>query len=355
MARIQVLGFSVHRFLAGLASSGLAVGLALIVGAFLIGFVGVNPFSAYLTMLDGSFRNLHTVSEMLVKVSPQILASLSFLLAFRCGLFNIGAEGQIYVGGLFVTVLGIYAPSDWPPALLVPLGFCAGFLGGGIWGGIAGFLKARFRVHEIVSTIMMNYIAIFLIKYMVEGPLQEASGAFPQTDMIADGAQLPLILLPTRLHAGFFLAIAGPFAVWAILARTTLGFRIRSVGANPRAARANGISVERSYVTTMIISGGLAGLAGYTEIAGIHYRLLEEFSRGYGFEGIAIALLARANAIAVIPAALLFAILALGANAIQRTHGIPAPLVVLLQGLIILFIIYGDHLRASLTLRRYSK
>ena len=202
MARIQVLGFSVHRFLAGLASSGLAVGLALIVGAFLIGFVGVNPFSAYLTMLDGSFRNLHTVSEMLVKVSPQILASLSFLLAFRCGLFNIGAEGQIYVGGLFVTVLGIYAPSDWPPALLVPLGFCAGFLGGGIWGGIAGFLKARFRVHEIVSTIMMNYIAIFLIKYMVEGPLQEASGAFPQTDMIADGAQLPLILLPTRAARG---------------------------------------------------------------------------------------------------------------------------------------------------------
>lgn len=338
---------SVRPFVAGLASSALAAALALALGALLIGLVGVNPFQAYLTMLEGSFRSLHTLAEMLVKVTPQILASLAFLLAFRGGLFNIGAEGQIHVGALAVTLVGLFAPRAAPALLLLPLGLAAGFLGGALWGGLAGALKARFRVHEIVTTIMMNYIAIFLVKYMVEGPIQEPSGGFPQTALIAAGAQLPLILPPTRLHAGVLLALAAAALVWFVLARTTLGFRIRAVGANARAARVVGMPVEGSYVLTMGLAGGLAGLAGFTEIAGIHYRLLEDFSRGYGFDGIAIALLARGSALAVVPAAVLFAVLAVGANAIQRAHGIPAPMVVMVQGFVILFVIYADYVKLA--------
>lgn len=329
----------------GIISSAIATALSLGVGALLMVAVGVNPLAAYVTMFRGSFESAYTVAEMLIRMTPMLLSALAFVLAFRCGLFNIGAEGQIYMGALVATVVGLYAPQHWPMAAMLPLVAIAGFTGGAAWAGIAGVLKARYRVHEIVTTIMMNYIAIFLVKYMVEGPLQEPSGGFPQTSVIADGAQLPLILPPTPLHAGLLIALAAPIVVWFLLLKTTLGFRIRVVGTNAWAARVAGMSIERTYVLAMTLSGGLAGLAGFVEISGVQHRLLEGFSPGYGFDGIAIGLLARGYVLAVAPAAMLFAILAVGANALQRTYGVPAPLVTLIQGLVILFVVYGDHAR----------
>jgi simple sugar transport system permease protein len=183
---------------------------------------------------------------------------------------------------------------------------------------------------------------------MVEGPLQEPSGGFPQTSVIADSANLPLIFSPTPLHAGLLIALAALIVVWLLLLKTSFGFRIRVVGANAQAARVAGMSIERTFLLAMTLSGGLAGLAGFVEISGVQHRLLEGFSPGYGFDGIAIGLLARGHVLAVAPAAMLFAILAVGANALQRAYGVPAPLVVLIQGLIILFVIYGDHARAVL-------
>jgi len=326
-------------------SSAIAITLSLAVGGLLMVAVGVNPLAAYVTMFKASFESPYAVAEMLIRMTPMILAALAFVVAFRCGLFNIGAEGQIYVGALLATLVGLYAPTQWPTVAMLPLVAVAGFTGGAAWAGIAGVLKARYRVHEIVTTIMMNYIAIFLVKYMVEGPLQEPSGGFPQTSVIADSATLPLIFSPTPLHAGLLIALAAPIIVWFLLLKTSLGFRIRVVGANARAARAAGMSIERTYLLAMTLSGGLAGLAGFVEISGVQHRLLEGFSPNYGFVGIAIGLLARGNVLAVPPAAMLFAILAVGANAIQRAYGVPAPLVILIQGLVILFVIYGDHAR----------
>ncbi|MFQ5912158.1 MAG: ABC transporter permease [Nitrospinota bacterium] len=334
---------------AGLAVAGalVAVLLALVVEAVLILLVGKDPIEAYKFLFLGSFGSLHAITETLTKASPLILAGLGVAFAFQCGLFNIGAEGQIYIGALAATWVGLTFTS-LPAVFLLPFVAIAAGLLGGFWGGITGFLKAKTGANEIITTIMLNYVAIHLVSYMVDKPLRESSGFFPQTDRIAAQAYLPPLIPGTRLHAGFLAGLILVLCTYVLLYYTTVGYEVRTVGSNQRAAEFGGISVSRSVTLAMTVSGGLAGLAGFGEVSGIHHRLLDGISPGYGFDAIAVALLGKAHPLGVIPAAIFFGALRVGGNMVQRSIGVPVAIIYSLQGLVILFILSTNYFMLQL-------
>jgi simple sugar transport system permease protein len=268
-------------------------------------------------------------------------------------LFNIGAEGQLRVGAVVAAWMGINV-GGWPPFLAVPLTLAAGWLGGALWGAIPGFLKAFSGAHEVITTIMLNYISAFITSYLVgaDGPLR--GPRFNSTDSIGENARIPQIFPPNALHYGFILAIIAAFFIYWLLGRTPIGFEIRTVGANPSAARYAGIKVSRIMVITMAASGLLAGMAGALEVMGsadLRYRYNANLGSGYGFDSIAIALLAKNNPIAAIPAALLYAALRAGAAKMQLqtvgSHGqqLPGDLISIIQALVIIFVAADQVLR----------
>ncbi|HHY39608.1 MAG TPA: ABC transporter permease [Clostridia bacterium] len=320
-----------------------AILLALFIGAVLIYAVGINPWKAYRFLVYGAFGSPNSIAETIVKSCPLVLAGLGFAFAFRCGLFNIGAEGQLYLGALASILVGIYL-KGLPAILHAPIAVIAAALAGGIWGAIPGYLKARFGISEIINTIMMNYIGIYFVSYLVHGPLREPPGYYPQTARIADTAAFPKLIEGTRLHAGVFVALLAAFLVYHILKNTTLGYQIKAVGYNREAARFGGINVSASFVVTMAISGALAGLAGANEMLGVQHRLLDGFSPGYGYDAIAVALLGRAHPAGVFLAALLFGSLRAGANMMQRSAAVPVQLIYIIQGLVVLFVIGSTFL-----------
>lgn len=328
------------------ASAG-ALAVALLVGAILIVIAGANPWRAYLAVIDGAFGTAYAVGVSLQKTTPLVLTGLSVLVAFRAGMLNIGAEGQLYMGALASVLVGIYV-TDLPTVVHTTLALVTGSVAGALWAGIVGVLKATRGVNEIISTIMLNFIAIYLVSYLVQGPFAEPPGWLHQTSLIQSSAELPLLHARSGLSAGILLAVACAFALRYLLRRTARGFELRAVGLGPETARFSGISIAREMILAMLLSGGLAGLAGATEIQGVHYRLLDGFSPGYGFEGIAVAFLARAAPIGVLFSALLFGALRVGANQMQRVAEIPSALVFVLQGLVMLALLastVGDWLR----------
>ncbi|MFQ5692119.1 MAG: ABC transporter permease [Nitrospinota bacterium] len=321
-----------------------ALGVSLLLGAVMIALRGVNPLAAYGTLLSGALGSVSRLTETLIIVNPLVLTALSFSLAFRAGLFNIGAEGQLQVGAIAATVVGLF-PLSGSAWVMIPLAVVVAFAAGGLWGGIAGVLKTRLKLHEIVSTIMLNFIAINGVKYVAEDLLQEPSGFFPQTADIAEALQLPILVAKTRLHLGVIFTLACVAGAYLLVRRSTLGYALRMVGAGPEAARYGGIRVERTILWAMLLSGGFAGLAGLGEIAGLHHNLQHGFSPQYGYTGIAVALLARLHPVAILFSAFLFGIFEQGAGAMERVHHIPAPLVTILMGTIILFILTADFWR----------
>jgi simple sugar transport system permease protein len=327
-----------------------AIVLALIVSAILILIAGVNPISAYLALVDGAFGNLYSLGVTLAKTTPLIFTGLSVAFAFRCNLLNIGAEGQLYAGALASVLVGIHL-RGLPAAIHIPLCLLSGFLAGGLWGGMAGYLRAARGINEIISTIMLNFIAIYLVSYLVQGPIAEPPGFYHQTSLIEPSAQLPILQAQSDLSSSLLLALGCSLILAYLLWRTPFGLKLRAVGLSPDAARFSGISVRRFVFTAMGISGGLAGLAGATEIQGVQFRLLDFFSPGYGFDGIAVAFLGRSDPIGVIFAAFLFGALRVGANQMQRTTGLPTALVMVIQGMVILFIL-GVAIREWLQSRK---
>ncbi|GAV24247.1 simple sugar transport system permease protein [Carboxydothermus islandicus] len=327
----------------------LAILAALVLGAILLLFINVNPLEAYSVLLFGNLTSLYGISEILVKAVPIIMTGLAFTFAYRTGLFNIGAEGQMYVGAIAAVVVGLKL-GHLSPFLAIPLSLLAALIAGGIWGGIPGLLKAVFGSSEIIITIMLNYVAVYLLSYLVDKPLREKSGFYPQTDMIGENAFLPVLIPNTRLHLGFLIALLFVVLVYIILWRTKLGFELRAVGLNLHAAEYAGIDVRTKMFLALALSGALAGVAGFTEVGGIHHRLLDNFSKGVGFDGIAVALLGQATPFGVVLASLLFGLLQVGANSMQRSVGVPANIVYIIQGLIILFLLGGTILA-----RRYQK
>ena len=316
----------------------LAVLGALAVGAVILAVFGYDPVHAYAVMGQGVFGNLRNFTEVLVKATPLIFTGIAVAVAYTGGVWNIGGEGQFYLGAIGAAVVGLYG-GGLPPIVLVPLVLAAGFVAGGLWATIPGLLKAWVDANEVVVTIMLNYIAMGLASFLVTGPLQEARGYYPQTELIAEAARLARLLPPTRLHLGFILAIALALIMTVVLRRTPLGYAIRTIGASLNTARFAGIPVNRTIVTAMLLSGGAAGLGGAVEIAGLTWRLYATVSSGYGFDGIAVSLLVQNHPLGTILSGLLFGALRAGSELMQMNAGIPAVLIEIIQGLTIAFVI----------------
>ena len=322
----------------------LAILTAVILGGIIIVSVGGNPFLAYYGLIQGSFGSAKALSETAVWATPFIFAGLAVALAFKGGLFNIGAEGQLALGATFSALIG-YALPEWlgfdiPAIIHLPLVIILGMTAGAIWAGIVGFLKAYTGGHEVINTIMMNYIALNTISYLLNGPMKDRNpnNVIARTPLIADSARMPEIFDGFRIHWGFVLALLVAVFIWWLLNKTTLGFEIRTVGTNPDAAKYAGMNVKKIIIVTMALSGMLAGLAGSLEVTGLNFRHELGFSIGYGFDAIAIALLGKSHPLGVVLASILFAAMRNGATNMQFLTQLPVDLISMLQALILLFV-----------------
>jgi ABC-type uncharacterized transport system permease subunit len=285
------------------------------------------------------------VSESLVISTPYIFAGLAVALGFRGGLFNIGAEGQLFVGALAAAYIG-YAVKGLPAYIHLPLALLAGILAAAIWGAIPGYLKAKTGAHEVINTIMMNYVAYRLTDFMLSGPMARPDH-LPITPEIAKSAYLPIFYKnPVRLHWGFILALVMAYLVYWFLWKTPIGVEIRMVGANPRAARYAGVKMSLIMVLTMALSGALAGMAGANQILGVDHRLVRSFSTGYGFDSIALALLGNSHPLGVVLASLMFGFLRGGAARMQSIAGIPVEIIGIIQAMVIIFIAAPEIIRS---------
>jgi len=322
----------------------LAVFTAIVIGGVVIAAVGGNPFAAYLGLFQGSFGSVKALSETAVWATPYIFAGLAVALAFKGGLFNIGAEGQLALGAVASAWVGYALPGilgvTIPMYIHLPLAIMAGMLFGLLWGAIPGALKAYTGAHEVINTIMMNYIALNMVSFLLNGPMKDKDpqNVIARTPLIAEGARIPVIFEGLRVHWGFVLALVVAFLVWWLLWKTTLGFEIRTVGLNPDAAKYAGINYKRIMTLTMALSGMLAGLAGTIEVTALNYRHELGFSTGYGFDAIAIALLGKTHPFGVVLAAILFAAMRNGATQMQFMTQIPVDIISVIQALILLFV-----------------
>lgn len=326
-----------------------------------IGAIWNSMWTAYFSLFQGAFGNwgaifqgfqtwsatgetapllraLRDPAESLVAATPYIFAGLAVAVGFKGGLFNIGAEGQLFAGALVAAFVGYIIELPW--FIHLPLALVCGFAAGALWGAIPGFLKAKTGAHEVINTIMMNYIIFLFADWIVgpNGPMRALGGA-PRSPEIFPSAYLPAFLpAPVRLHWGFILALVAVVFVYWFLWKTTIGFEIRTVGASPTAAKYAGIHVGRMYVLTLGLAGGLAGLGGANELLGLNRYFGAAFSPGYGFDAIALALLGKANPFGVLAAALLFGFLRNGATRMQSLAGVPVDIISVMQALIIAFI-----------------
>jgi general nucleoside transport system permease protein len=303
----------------------------------------MNAFSA---MWSGSFGSWYAfVSGTLVRATPLIIVGLAVARAFQSGVLNIGAEGQLLAGAAAATVAGL-AMGSWSPWLSVPLELAAGIAAGAAWAGIAAILKRRFDVLEVISTLMLNFVAAFGVSYLVRGPMQEPTHIYPQTATLAPPARLPVLIAGQRLHLGFVAALVLAIAGWWILRKTAGGFRSRVVGAGAAAAASAGrVRVDRVVFRAFLASGALAGLGGAVQVTGVTYALYEGLSPGYGYTAIAVALLARLNPIGVIFAGIFFGALESGGAGMQRDAGVPAGFVGVIEALVILGVLAVDRAR----------
>lgn len=323
----------------------LAIFTSVVVGGIIIAVVRGNPFLAYVGLIQGSFGSAKALSETAVWATPYIFGGLAVALAFKGGLFNIGAEGQLAIGATVSALIG-YALPGWfggniPLIIHLPLTILIGMAAGALWASVAGFLKAYTGGHEVINTIMMNYIALNTISFLLNGPMKDTdpNNVIARTPLIADSARIPPIFGGgLRIHWGFVFALLVAFFIWWLLNKTTLGFEIRTVGANPDAAKYAGVNVKRTIILTMALSGALAGLAGTIEVTGLNYRHELGFSIGYGFDAIAIALLGKSHPLGVVLAAILFAAMRNGATRMQFLTQMPIDLISMLQALILLFV-----------------
>jgi len=328
----------------------LAVLAALVVGAVMLLLLGANPVKAYGALLKGAFGSTNAVAETAVKAVPLLLVGLGICIAFRGNVINIGGEGQMVIGAILATLVGLSLP-DWPGWVVISLALLTGFIGGAIWGGIPGFLKAYFGVNEILSTVMMNAIAVQVMNYLLRGPMidpaqAELASKIPQTAALADAFRLPR-LAPTRLHLGAGIAVILAFLVYVLLWHTTLGYRIRAVGQNPDASRYGGIPVRQHIVMALLLSGAFAGLAGAVQVYGLNYRMITDgsatgFTGSAGFNGIVAALFGQLHPIGAIPASFLLGALLVGANKLQRVMQVPSAFITALNGLVVVFVVSSE-------------
>ena len=328
----------------------LAMMAALGVGAVMLLLMGSNPLQAYSAMIEGAFASTNSLADTIVRATPLLMVGLGICISFRGGVLNIGGEGQLVVGAISATVVGLSLP-EAPAILVILLAMLAGFLAGAVWGGIPGALKAYFRVNEILSTIMMNAIAVQFMNYLLRDPLLDpdqfnAASKIPQTARLVAALDLPR-LVPTRLHLGAGIAVFLAIVVYLFLWRTSIGYRIRAVGLNPDASRYAGIDVKRYMVLSLLLSGAFAGLGGAIQVLGVHHRMFTDgsamgFTGSAGFNGIVAALFGKLHPIGTIPASFLFGALLVGANKLQRAMQVPSAFVIALNGLVVVFVVSSE-------------
>lgn len=337
----------------------IAITGALFIGAVMLLILGANPIQGYLALLEGAFGSTNALADTVVKATPLLLVGLGICIAFRANVINIGGEGQMILGALSATALGMALPGA-PGWLMIPAVLIVGFLAGGVWGGIAGYLKARFNVNEILTTIMMNAIAVQLMNMLLRGPLidtlQKGAARIPQTPRLPEVFYLPR-LAPTRLHLGALIAVILAFLVYFFLWRTTTGYRIRAVGLNTYASRYAGISVEWNIVLALLLSGAFSGLAGAVQVYGVNHFMITDgtaagFTGSAGFNGIVAALFGQLHPIGTIPSSFFFGALLVGANKLQRVTQVPAALLTALNGLVVVFVVSSEIWRRHRARRR---
>jgi len=311
----------------------LAVALAIAVGAVIIALSGSSPVDAYRALIEGSLSDPKSIGRTLEKATPLVMGGLAVAFAFKAGLFNIGGQGQLVIGAIIAGAVG-YGISDLPWIIHAPLALLVGALAGAAWGAIPGVLKATRGAHEVITTIMLNFVALNLTDWLASKVWREP-GVIVRTPRIEPSAEIPRW---GEVPTGFFLAVAAALACWYLLRGTTFGFEIQSVGLNADAARYAGISVRRIFVTTMAISGMLAGLGGAIETNGIVGRYEPGFNAGLGFEGITIALLARTHPLGVIPAAILIGAMQAGGSMMQFKADVQPEITKIIQALILVFV-----------------
>ena len=332
----------------------LAVVAALLIGGVMLLVLGANPFQAYASLITGALGSVSGLTQSLVKATPLLLVGLGICIAFRASVINIGAEGQIILGAVMATWFSLQF-RDWASWLLIPATLIMGFLAGAFWGFIPGVLKARLGVNEILSTVMMNAIALQFMNLMIRGPLMDPRGVgtgqfLAQSEQLPEQVWLPRLIPQTLLNTGTIIAVLLAIAVYVFLWRTTIGYRIRAVGLNPDASRYAGIRVPIYQALALTLAGGMAGVAGVIEVIGVQHRLLEGITSGYGFSGIVAALFGGLHPLGAIPASYLFGSLLVGADNMQRAVQVPSALIDALLGLIVLFVVgsqYWSHKRAA--------
>jgi simple sugar transport system permease protein len=314
------------------------------VGAVLLAFLatsipillsGKSPLTAYWSLIHGALGSLDNIAFALNKSTPYVLIAVGIALCFRAGIINIGGEGQVAVGGLAASWVALNAIG--PPFLVMLLALAGGVAAGAVWAGLAAAIRLARGVHEVLSTLLLNFIGVLVVSAALNGAMGEPGDGFPQSPLIDDRVCLPKLFAGSDLHVGLVIALIVAVLAQILLWRTRFGFSLRLLGGSRSAADYAGVSFAAGVTAVMLLSGGLAGLAGATEVLGVHYRLIEGFSQGFGFTAVAVALLAAADPLAVVPAALFFGFLQAGALAMQREVGVPSSLVFVIQGLSIVF------------------
>lgn len=329
-----------------LISMALSTVPALIVGAVIFQASGTQALRSYAVMLEGAFGSWYAFSEVLVKAIPLMLTGLAVALAARMTLWNIGCEGQLVFGGIFAAGLALFFPLSIPAPLMIPALTAAGFAGGAFWALIPALMKARWNVNEIISTLMFNYIAVIIMEHLYFGPWRDPMGrGFPGTAMLDPSAWLPRFF-QTRIHLGLFIALTAAVVIYVALNRLTWGYRINVIGKSPKAAGYAYMNFSRQTILVLLISGGLAGLAGMCEVCGIHLRLQQGIAVGYGYDGIIIAFLARLNPLAVPVASVFLGALIVGGEQLQSVLHLPSSISLVLEGTMLMAIVAGNFFAA---------
>jgi ABC-type uncharacterized transport system permease subunit len=325
----------------------LAVAVALAIASGLIAASGHSVPHAFSALFDGAFGNRNNLGNTMTKVTPLVILGLGIIIGIRAGLWNLGGDGQITMGGLGAIFVGLYVVESFPNYVAAPLVLIGGFVAGGLWGGIAGVLKAKRGITEVITTLLLNFVAFNVVKLLIERPpLLDTQAGFPQSRAIK--ADLPIILGGSQAHAGLILGLVLIGIVWLLISRTSFGLELRAVGLSVEAARVAGIRRSRRIFQAMVISGGFAGVAGASEVLGLQHHLIADLSPGYGFTAFAVALLAAADPLLLLPSAVFFGALLSGGPLMEQQAGVPIEIVYATQGLTILLVVAAFALRSRL-------
>jgi ABC-type uncharacterized transport system permease subunit len=326
---------------AGLAVSGL-----------LLLFLGENPLAAMGTLFGSLFRDRYTLADVFVKATPLMFTALAFAFTYQANLYNIGAQGQFYIGAVTAVAVSLFLQGRVPGLLALFITAVLVIVAGGLWGGLIGWLKAKFNANEFLVSMMSTYVALNIMNYLLRTFLMETKGEYPQTNPLDNAVWLPTIMPGTRLHLGFVLAVLTCIGVWVLLYRTPLGFRIRAVGQGKDAAEMAGINYKRLYVVAFFVSGALAAMGGFAEVSGVQHMLVQGFNADVGAAGIGIAILANGNPIGIIFASILFGALKVGGTIMGQLSGIPSSITELMLGFVMVFVILAYYVRERMEDRR---